>query len=244
MKKTTKKTAKKSTKKAVKKTTKRPFKKKEKADLSLNKYDYLSILTVLIIIAVAAYTYTIAPDQIAIHWNSAGLADGFADKTIGLFLMPILTLIVLAIFIFLPSIMVHKENLKTFKKQFDQFKLIITLFLAAIFIGTVIQIFRPFNMSYLIMPLLGLLFVFIGLIMPKFKRNYFIGIRTPWALADSKVWEKTHEFGGKAFVFIGLLTIATVAVIKSAVWIMVIGIVVFIFLIYFYSYLVFKQLKE
>ncbi|MBU0460967.1 MAG: SdpI family protein, partial [Nanoarchaeota archaeon] len=31
------------------------------------------------------------------------------------------------------------------------------------------------------------------------KRNFFFGIRTPWALSSDHVWKKTHEFGSIAF---------------------------------------------
>ncbi|MFU2158093.1 MAG: SdpI family protein [Caldisericum sp.] len=34
------------------------------------------------------------------------------------------------------------------------------------------------------------------MVLHKAKRNWFIGIRTPWILSPDTVWEKTHKQGG------------------------------------------------
>jgi uncharacterized membrane protein len=35
--------------------------------------------------------------------------------------------------------------------------------------------------------------------MKNIKRNWFMGIRTPWTLSSDVIWEKTHKLGGKLF---------------------------------------------
>ena len=52
---------------------------------------------------------------------------------------------------------------------------------------------------------LGALFVVLGNYMPKMRRNFFVGIRTPWTLADEDVWFRTHRLGGVLFVIGGVL---------------------------------------
>ena len=52
---------------------------------------------------------------------------------------------------------------------------------------------------------IGLLFIIIGHYLKEIKTNWFIGIRTPWTMSSEKVWAKTHNFGGKVFMLIGLL---------------------------------------
>jgi uncharacterized membrane protein len=49
----------------------------------------------------------------------------------------------------------------------------------------------------------GLLFIVIGNVLPKLRWNCVVGIRTPWTLADERVWDKTHRFGGPAMVLGG-----------------------------------------
>lgn len=48
------------------------------------------------------------------------------------------------------------------------------------------------------------LFLVIGNVMRKLRPNYTVGIRTPWTLANERVWDKTHRFGGLVFFIAGL----------------------------------------
>ena len=36
------------------------------------------------------------------------------------------------------------------------------------------------------------------------RKNFFIGIRTPWTLASDEVWARTHRLGGYLFVIAGV----------------------------------------
>lgn len=51
---------------------------------------------------------------------------------------------------------------------------------------------------------MGILFLFIGNILPKVKSNFYMGIKTPWALSSEEVWRKTHRLGGKCFFLAGI----------------------------------------
>lgn len=54
-------------------------------------------------------------------------------------------------------------------------------------------------------PAVGILFFYLGILTENAKRNWFVGIRTPWTLSDERVWDKTHRLGGKLFKIIGVL---------------------------------------
>ncbi|MCK7526814.1 MAG: SdpI family protein [Ignavibacteriales bacterium] len=57
---------------------------------------------------------------------------------------------------------------------------------------------RTSSMSQAMLPAMGLLFIVIGSMLRKAKRNFFIGIRTPWTLSSDYVWDKTHQLGCSA----------------------------------------------
>jgi uncharacterized membrane protein len=48
------------------------------------------------------------------------------------------------------------------------------------------------------------LIALIGNLMGKLRRNFYIGIRTPWTLASERVWNDTHRFAARIMVFGGL----------------------------------------
>jgi uncharacterized membrane protein len=50
-----------------------------------------------------------------------------------------------------------------------------------------------------------LTFALMGNVMGRVRRNFFLGIRTPWTLASERVWNGTHRFAAKTFVAGGLL---------------------------------------
>lgn len=54
--------------------------------------------------------------------------------------------------------------------------------------------------------MIGLMFLFIGKLMPGFRHNYFVGIKTPWTLANEEVWNETHIHGGRIWLVAGIMT--------------------------------------
>ena len=52
----------------------------------------------------------------------------------------------------------------------------------------VIEAFKPntLNVSMLVCALVGILFAVIGNMMPRFRSNWFCGIRTPWTMSSDE----------------------------------------------------------
>ena len=46
---------------------------------------------------------------------------------------------------------------------------------------------------------------FLGNWMGKLRRNFYVGIRTPWTLSSDTVWRRTHRTGGALMVLGGLI---------------------------------------
>lgn len=55
---------------------------------------------------------------------------------------------------------------------------------------------------------LGLFWVVLGLVLPRVRRNPFVGVRTAWTLASDENWARTHRFSSDAFCLGGLVAIA------------------------------------
>ena len=58
--------------------------------------------------------------------------------------------------------------------------------------------------------LLGILFILAGNYMPKAKRNRHFGIKTRATLSSDDIWARTHRFGGKVQVLVGILILPCV----------------------------------
>jgi uncharacterized membrane protein len=161
----------------------------------------------LIIIAIMGtwISYPHLPAQISIHWNYKGEPNRFVDKSYGAFLIPLIMVVLYIFRIILPKIDPKKNNYPRFEGTYYWIMNGILLFFFLFQVMKIIGDLGIINFKYVIPELIGLLFIFIGNLSPKFKPNYFIGIRTPWTLANEDVWKKTHRFGGKVFVIVGIL---------------------------------------
>jgi len=54
----------------------------------------------------------------------------------------------------------------------------------------------------------GVTLLVVGNYLGKARRNWFIGLRTPWTLADAGVWDKANRVTGRGMFGCGLLLIA------------------------------------
>ena len=171
-----------------------------------------SIIT-LVLIALAllagALLWNQLPDQMASHWNINDQVDGYISRFWGVFLMPLVTLGIFALFLVVPNIDPLKANIAQFRETFNIFIALIVAFMLYIHGLTLAWSlgYQDFKMSAAMLPFMGILFIAIGYLLRQAKRNFFIGIRTPWTLSSDLVWDKTHQLGSALFMLSGAFAI-------------------------------------
>ncbi|MFN4181512.1 MAG: SdpI family protein [Candidatus Paceibacteria bacterium] len=206
----------------------------------------VSLCFILIAFGVSIYLYPLLPNKIAAHWNINGEVDGYMSKFIGVFLAPIIMLVLYIFYIFIPRIDPLSRNIDEFRGAFNLFWIALFTFFFYIFaITTAWNVGMRFDFAYVMAPAMGLLFYFIGSLLRASKRNFFIGIRTPWTLSSDVVWHKTHRVGGRLFEFTGIFTIAASFFGgKVAMLTMLISIAISTIISIVYSYVLYKNLAK
>jgi uncharacterized membrane protein len=149
------------------------------------------------------------PEQMASHWNTNDQVDGFMPKFWGVFLMPLVTLGMFLLFLVIPAVDPLKANIAKFRGAFNLFIALIIAFMIYMHGLTLAWSlgYQNFRMSMAILPFMGVLFIFIGYMLRQAKRNFFIGIRTPWTLSSDHVWDETHRLGSILFTASGVVAI-------------------------------------
>ncbi|MFA6251888.1 MAG: SdpI family protein [Candidatus Paceibacterota bacterium] len=204
---------------------------------------FISISIIILSFAFSFYFYPQLPGTIASHWNSEGVVNG-TSSSLGIFFIPILLTFLFLLLIFLPKIDPMKKNIKDFSNVYDDFILVFNLFMFYTFSLTIVwNLGYSFNMTVGIMPGLSIMFYFLGTMIPKTKRNYTIGVRTPWALESNIVWEKTSKFSGALFKFIGLLCLFLMFFPEQSFILFFTALILLVPSIFVYSYLEYKKLK-
>lgn len=170
------------------------------------KKEWYIIILILASLAFGIYVYPQLPDKIPTHWNIHGEVDGWSSKAFGVYFFPLLNLFFYPLMIFLPLIDPRRKNYTYFSKPYKIIRIVLHIFLAAIYIVTLlVALGYPLRVDFIVRFSISLLFIIIGNYMGKFKHNYFVGIKTPWTLANEEVWVKTHRFGAPLWVAVGFL---------------------------------------
>jgi uncharacterized membrane protein len=169
---------------------------------------FITFVLIALQVVFSAAVYNQLPVQMASHWGVNDQVNGTISRFWGAFLMPLISLGLLGLFLLIPGIDPHKANIAQFRGAFNLFIVLMTAFLTYVHGLTLAWNlgFTGFQMTTALLPAMGLLFIFVGYLLAKAKRNFFIGIRTPWTLSSDTVWNKTHALGSKLFIASGIIT--------------------------------------
>jgi uncharacterized membrane protein len=144
------------------------------------------------------------PEIMTSHWNIRGQADGFAPKWQIAFIMPAVMVLMLGLAWVLPRISPKRFEIDTFKATYGMVMLLVVALMGYLHVMTLwggasgrIDVGRA---------VFGGIFGFLAIMgnyLSKVRRNFWMGVRTPWTLASDRVWNDTHRLAAKTFVIAG-----------------------------------------
>lgn len=210
-------------------------------NIKISKMGYAWLLTGAAWV-VAFGLYGSMPERMATHWNALGEANGYSGRFMGLFLVPIIMLVIQILFVVFPKIDPLKNNSEQLKKQSQGVALLLAVFMAYLF-GAIITWNNGmvFSMTSALVPAFAVLVYGLGVVLKEVRRNWFIGIRTPWTMSSDGVWDKTHALGGEMFKIAGTITLVGLFVPVYAIGFIVMPILISTLAVVIYSYVVFKK---
>ena len=171
------------------------------------KRELFSLIVMAALAMFAVHQYPGLPDPMPSHFDSGGNINGWMGKDAFMGLVAALTVGLYLLITFIPFI---DPFWKKIQPRYGLILLIrdVTIgFLAFVFVLSILAAREGRLRFELFGAGLGLLFVLIGIYMPKLPQNWFVGIRTPWTLSSDVVWKKTHVVGGRLFVLAGIVFI-------------------------------------
>src|SRR5262245_22634938 len=152
-------------------------------------YFLLSIGVVVFTLAATAGIYPWLGDQIPTHWNIHGQIDGHGPRQIA-FLVPTIMLGLVGLFAVLPWLSPKQFELDKFRDMYGFIALVFMTTMAYIHgltlwaaLGGGVDITRAMLIGLLVM------FGLIGRSMTSVRRNFWVGVRTPWTIASERVWD-------------------------------------------------------
>lgn len=203
----------------------------------------ISAAVIAALIAYIVYLYPSLPDPLPTHWDAAGNPNDYMSRLSGVIALASVPCFAVLLFKLIPVISPHGFRTEGFARVIN------ALMVGVVVFGSVITVFAlnaslgsGVDISKAVLVSVGLLLMFMGNYMGKVRKNFFIGIRTPWTLASDEVWAKTHRLGGWCMVAAGLAMAAGAFANVVIDWIVfvVVGIVLIPVV---YSYFAYRALE-
>jgi uncharacterized membrane protein len=208
------------------------------------KYFAVGFALLAISLVATAIVYPHLPSQIPTHWNTRGEVDGYGARWTLFLYLPGLMLGLLGLFAILPWLSPRRFEVDTFRSTYLYIMVVMLAFV--VYVHGVMMwgaLKGRLEMPKAILGGVCLLFALLGNVLGKVQRNFYIGIRTPWTIAEERVWNATHRLAAKTFVLGGLVAFV-LALAGLPWWVPFAALMAGAFIPAIYSLVYYKQLER
>jgi uncharacterized membrane protein len=177
------------------------------------KYYLIGMLLTAAVLASTVVAYPHLPGSVATHWNMRGEPDGYSPKWALFLTGPGLMAGTMLLMYVLPWLSPRRFEMESFRSTYLQIMLMLVAmmgYFSAVIVWAGVG--HRLDVGRAIIGGICLLLALLGNLMGKVRRNFYIGVRTPWTLANERVWNATHRFAGKTLVAGGLAGLALTVV--------------------------------
>jgi uncharacterized membrane protein len=211
--------------------------------MKISRMNLASLGLVVLAFVVAGALYSRLPGWVPTHWNASGRADGFIAKPWGPFVLPLVTAGAWLLMLLIPRMSPQGFRVERFRRVFGIIQVAIVAFL--FLVSTLVLLAGagvPIPIDRVIVASTGVLLTVLGNFMGKVTKNFFVGIRTPWTLANDEVWLRTHRLGGRLFVAAGAVIIVS-GLLRGGVVPVLVAVAAAAAIPIVYSYLIYRRIE-
>jgi len=222
----------------------------------MTRWLYVSVALTLLALGATLYLYEFRyddlPERVPTHWDANFNVNGWTPKTDVLRLFLILPLVMVGfclLTLVLPWLSPRPFQVDSFRGTYGYIMMLAVALMGYLHLAALLGAMYPDENKTIFMRFfLGgmcLFFALIGNVLGKVRRNFWMGVRTPWTLASETVWNQTHRLAAWLLVAAGLIGFALVMVLPpSAAWVLGIVILVAALAPVFYSLVLYKRLER
>ena len=194
--------------------------------------------------AATALVYPQLPQTVATHWDAHGVVNGYSERWSLFLVIPGLMLGMMVLFAALPWLSPRRFEVGSFAPTSSYLMLLIVALLAYVhFVILWKATGGALDIARAILGAVSLFVAAMGNVLGKVRRNFFIGIRTPWTLASERVWYATHRLAAKALVAAGLIGLVF-AFARLPLWAWIAVLVASLTIPLVYSLVLYKRLER
>ena len=208
----------------------------------MKKNKLLSITTIvcLLPLILSFVLYKKLPEEVAIHFNGAGVADNYVPKAVAAFGLPFLMAAINSFTHFTIDNDPKKMNASSALKYMGKWTAPI---LSIILMPVTLFIALGYKIPIVIISqaIVGVVIVACGNYMPKCKQNYTVGIKLPWTLSSEENWNKTHHMAGYLWILGGISIIIVSCIRMPSIPLTLVVISIITIIPFLYSFWLYKK---
>jgi uncharacterized membrane protein len=176
--------------------------------MTKQRFLWMAVPVFLLVLAATVFVYRDLPATIPTHWDAAGQVNGYGPRAT-VFLQPLIMGLMILLWPGLPRVSPDKFRVEGFSGTW-WFSGLVTVGLLAYIQCILLAVLGhgSLDIGRALFGGIGIAIVLLGNVLGKVKRNFWLGVRTPWTLASDRVWYATHRLAGKSMVVGGLVVVA------------------------------------
>ena len=230
---------------------------------------YKSIMWIIALIpfAITAVILPGMPEKVPMHYDINGNADRWGSKYEELII--VITFLAMTLFMHFVITFFEKKGAKaedektkaecaTNAKVASIAGIIMAVFSGVSYIGILYSTTRmaktgsetmDLNSNRIICVMMGVMFIVLGNIMTKTRRNALVGFRCSWTQYNDITWKKSNRFGAILMIIAGVITLILALVMENpmnamAVTVSMLALLTIITLIYAHKLYVIEKTKD
>ncbi|PUZ27376.1 Uncharacterized membrane protein [Chitinophaga costaii] len=213
----------------------------------MKQYDFpkelLIILLLLVPMIYLGIIWPHIPEMVGTNYTTDGVPGRIGSKNEVLLLMIFLFLtnfLLYCLFRYIPKTDEMPDHTSGYRRAYFRTRFLIHLYLAVYtsLLIFLIDIGKEFLLERWAFVGVGLLIAVLGFYLGTLKPNNFIGVRTPWTLLSTAVWEETHKMASRLWIIAGVVIMACgfFMQVVAAVFVVIVIAAIISVLPYIYSY--------
>jgi uncharacterized membrane protein len=146
------------------------------------------------------------PPRIATHFDAFGNPNGYSSREFGAFLLPILAFVFWGVVRFGLRAAPESWRVKAANAPMATAATLTTAFLCGLHIAILhAALSGGSGLGRELALLLGGMWIALGVLLPRMRRNPVFGVRTAWTLSSDENWARTHRVASYTFLGGGVL---------------------------------------
>jgi uncharacterized membrane protein len=217
----------------------------------MSRWLWISLVLTAVTLGGTLFLYTFGydylPERVPVHWNINGEPDQWTtrDRVLPyLLISPGAMAVMMVVGLLLPWLSPKPFDVERFRPTYEYVFALIAMLFA--YIQVAILMATVDHGDFAMRMLIGGIFLFfaaIGNVLGKVRRNFWMGVRTPWTIASEKVWNQTHRVAAWLYVAVGVVGFVAVFIGVNLIAVFVVFMICVLFPLP-YSLYVYKKLQR